>query len=433
MILTNARILTFDAANRVLDSRQRRDPAPTAPSARWASGRARGRGDRRCRRPAADARAHQLPHASVQHAGARHRRCPARRPRNFPEILKKLWWRLDRALNPEDIYYSALVGLIDSAKCGVGTVIDHHSSPNACAGSLDRIEQAFREVGLRGATVLRNQRPQWPGTARRRAFAKTSASSSEPRAGDGMVGAAFGLHAAFTLGDRTLRACAEANQSLGAGFHIHVAEDRCDAGAVTPPARARHARTSARWRRTASTSPPPRWTALARRRRERGPQSAIQLQQRRGHGEAAGAGARAACWWAWAPTATRRACGTNSRPPSTCRNCAPATRAWPTRKPTRPRSRTTARSCSKIWGMDVGRIETGAQADLILVDYFPPTPLEPRQPVRPPAVRHLQRARGFADGERPLRGARRQLRHRGRARSRRKGRRAGARALWKRF
>jgi cytosine/adenosine deaminase-related metal-dependent hydrolase len=30
----------------------------------------------------------------------------------------------------------------------------------------------------------------------------------------------------------------------------------------------------------------------------------------------------------------------------------------------------------KLWGMEVGRIETGARADLILVDYFPPTPLD---------------------------------------------------------
>jgi cytosine/adenosine deaminase-related metal-dependent hydrolase len=29
----------------------------------------------------------------------------------------------------------------------------------------------------------------------------------------------------------------------------------------------------------------------------------------------------------------------------------------------------------KLWGMEIGRIEKGAQADLILVDYYPPTPL----------------------------------------------------------
>ena len=36
-------------------------------------------------------------------------------------------------------------------------------------------------------------------------------------------------------------------------------------------------------------------------------------------------------------------------------------------------NRTIAR---KIWGWEIGRIETGARADLILVDYFPPTPLD---------------------------------------------------------
>jgi cytosine/adenosine deaminase-related metal-dependent hydrolase len=29
----------------------------------------------------------------------------------------------------------------------------------------------------------------------------------------------------------------------------------------------------------------------------------------------------------------------------------------------------------KLWGMEIGRIEAGARADLILVDYWPPTPL----------------------------------------------------------
>jgi len=29
----------------------------------------------------------------------------------------------------------------------------------------------------------------------------------------------------------------------------------------------------------------------------------------------------------------------------------------------------------KVWGWEIGRIKTGARADLILVDYFPPTPL----------------------------------------------------------
>ena len=35
-------------------------------------------------------------------------------------------------------------------------------------------------------------------------------------------------------------------------------------------------------------------------------------------------------------------------------------------------NRTIAR---KLWGMELGRIEPGARADFILVDYYPPTPI----------------------------------------------------------
>ena len=80
MILTNARILTFDAANRVLDSgsveilERRRDRRQCG------SGRSRGRACGRSSRPPAHAGADQLPHPPVQHAGPRHAACPARRP-----------------------------------------------------------------------------------------------------------------------------------------------------------------------------------------------------------------------------------------------------------------------------------------------------------------------------------------------------------------
>jgi len=30
----------------------------------------------------------------------------------------------------------------------------------------------------------------------------------------------------------------------------------------------------------------------------------------------------------------------------------------------------------KLWDLDLGRIETGAKADLVLVDYFPPAPMD---------------------------------------------------------
>src|SRR5690606_30995274 len=39
-------------------------------------------------------------------------------PTNFIEILERLWWRLDKALTLEDVYYSALIPMIDCIKSG---------------------------------------------------------------------------------------------------------------------------------------------------------------------------------------------------------------------------------------------------------------------------------------------------------------------------
>ena len=69
---------------------------------------------------------------------------------NFHEILQNLWWALDKVLDAEAVYYSALIPAILSVRKGVTSVIDHHASPNAIDGSLDRIQDALEKVGMRG-------------------------------------------------------------------------------------------------------------------------------------------------------------------------------------------------------------------------------------------------------------------------------------------
>ena len=63
-------------------------------------------------------------------------------PRTFMEILEGLWWKLDKLLTLEDVYYSAMVPIADCIKNGVTTVFDHHASPYAAAGSLFKIAEA---------------------------------------------------------------------------------------------------------------------------------------------------------------------------------------------------------------------------------------------------------------------------------------------------
>ena len=150
---------------------------------------------------------------------------PGKPARNFEETLQNLWWKLDKALDEEDVYYSALLAIMHAARAGCTTIIDHHASPSCCDGSLDQVERAFRDVGLSGCLSYEVSDRNRPGEGieeNERYIRKCL------DADDDQMGALFGLHALLTLGTRTLDRCAEIGHSLGAGFHVHAAEDEID-------------------------------------------------------------------------------------------------------------------------------------------------------------------------------------------------------------
>ena len=186
---------------------------------------------------------------------------------NFVDVLKNLWWRLDSALTIEDCYYSALIALLDSIRHGTTTLIDHHASPQAVRGSLSAIEKAVKQTGLRaclcyelsdrdGARIskegleenvafIRNCQRSGPRKTGRavpstpRKVSKAGGNgillssrgargTARPASSQPATAALFGLHAAFTLKDATLEEAAALGAELGTGFHIHVAEAESD-------------------------------------------------------------------------------------------------------------------------------------------------------------------------------------------------------------
>jgi len=167
-------------------------------------------------------------HTHSYGAFARGMAIPGDPPRDFPEILDKLWWRLDRALLEEDVTYSALVCLVDAIKHGTTTLIDHHASPSAVTGSLDLIAGAVEEAGLRAClcyeTTDRNGRDEaLAGVEENRRFLQVVRERENPQ-----LAASFGLHASLTLSDGTLQDCVAAADDLDTGFHIHAAEGIAD-------------------------------------------------------------------------------------------------------------------------------------------------------------------------------------------------------------
>ncbi|MFZ5651985.1 MAG: putative aminohydrolase SsnA, partial [Bacillota bacterium] len=149
-------------------------------------------------------------------------------PQNFPEILKRLWWRLDRVLTLEDIYYSAMVALIDCVKNGATTIFDHHASPGAVRESLFVLARAARDAGVRSCLCYEVSDRDGPEVMERGIQENMEFIRHAGKERDELVRGMFGLHASLTLSDRTLDRCRRANAGPDAGFHIHVAEAAAD-------------------------------------------------------------------------------------------------------------------------------------------------------------------------------------------------------------
>jgi len=153
---------------------------------------------------------------------------PEPAPSCFLEILQRVWWKLDRALDEQAIRTSALIGGLEALHCGTTTLIDHHASPNCNAGSLDLIEGELSRLGLRG--VLCYEVTDRNGPAGRSAGLRETERYLDRcgRCDDGRFAALVGAHALFTLEDDTLTALSELARAFDSGVHIHLAEDPCD-------------------------------------------------------------------------------------------------------------------------------------------------------------------------------------------------------------
>lgn len=144
------------------------------------------------------------------------------------EILQRVWWRLDQALDAESIETSALVGAIAAARCGTTTLIDHHASPRCIEGSLDRVERGIATVGLRGVLCYET-------TDRHGVDGRIAGLNENERyliklkdSARGQFGGLVGAHASFTLSEQALMRLSELTRKYNVGIHIHVAEDPCD-------------------------------------------------------------------------------------------------------------------------------------------------------------------------------------------------------------
>lgn len=160
-------------------------------------------------------------HHHIYSSLARGMPAPSKIPTNFVEILKYIWWNLDKNLDLEMIKASALASALFCAKNGLTFVIDHHASPFAVKGSLGAIKDAFDSVGI--SHLLCYEISDRDGEKSRNEGLEETADYLT-KGNQGLVG----LHASFTVSDQTLKDAVDLAKKQNSGIHIHVAEDKAD-------------------------------------------------------------------------------------------------------------------------------------------------------------------------------------------------------------
>jgi cytosine/adenosine deaminase-related metal-dependent hydrolase len=151
---------------------------------------------------------------------------PEPAPRDFLEILGRVWWRLDRALDGASLRAAARWYVAQALRHGTTTLVDHHESPLAIEGSLDVIADACDELGIRalvcyGATERNGGRAE-----ARRGLGECARFLGENRRP--LVRGLVGLHASFTVSRDTLVEAGVLARAHGVAVHVHVAEDAAD-------------------------------------------------------------------------------------------------------------------------------------------------------------------------------------------------------------
>ena len=166
-------------------------------------------------------------HTHIYSALARGLSIVGNNPTNFLEVLEGTWWAIDRNLDLEATKASAQALVMDSIKQGVTTIFDHHASFCEIPGSLQKIAEVTKDMGMRASLCYE--------VSDRDGEEKSIQSVQEnkdfidycEKNPDEMLKAMCGGHALFTISDKTFDRMNAANNGR-VGYHIHVSEGMND-------------------------------------------------------------------------------------------------------------------------------------------------------------------------------------------------------------
>jgi cytosine/adenosine deaminase-related metal-dependent hydrolase len=148
---------------------------------------------------------------------------PRLSPESFIQILERVWWRLDRAIDAQILRAGALDYVARALLAGTTTLIDHHESPSMIEGSLSILAEVCHQLGIRALLCYGATERNFGREEAKRGLAECGRAVTSP-----LLRGLVGLHASFTVSDDTIREAAGLARELGTVLHVHVAEDWAD-------------------------------------------------------------------------------------------------------------------------------------------------------------------------------------------------------------
>lgn len=162
-------------------------------------------------------------HEHIYSAMARGLSIKGYNPQGFLDILDGQWWTIDRKLTLEQVKYSAMDTMISCIRNGVTTIFDHHASFGHIKDSLFTIADAAKELGVRACLCYEISDRDGMEKARESVMENAEFIRYALKDDTDMVAGMMGMHAQFTISDATMELAASQKPD-GVGYHIHVAE-----------------------------------------------------------------------------------------------------------------------------------------------------------------------------------------------------------------
>ncbi len=142
----------------------------------------------------------------------------------FPNRLKNLWWKLDKILDEELIYYSTLKSIVNAIKSGTTMIFDHHASMGYVKGSLNVLKEVYEKMNIKGILSLEVSERSKKNLKEQ---IEENINFYFGNLKNDRIKGIFGLHANFTLSDRTLEEISRIKPEE-MGIHIHCGESLID-------------------------------------------------------------------------------------------------------------------------------------------------------------------------------------------------------------